>query len=56
MLLHANALTTELRPLRAFGTTIEDCEDWRLSGCCSSVVDHWLAAQAIGVRPFHFPS
>ena len=31
MLLHANALTTELRPLGAFSTTVEDCEDWGLS-------------------------
>ena len=24
---------------------VEDCENWRLSGCCSLVAEHWLHAQ-----------
>ena len=39
---------------------VEDCENWRLSGCCSLVAEHWLHAQCPGfdcwwLLAFHFP-
>ena len=39
---------------------VEDCENWRLSGCCSLVAEHWLHAQCPGFNcwwllAFHFP-
>ena len=40
---------------------IEDCGGWWLSGCRSSVVEHWLHKPGVlgsipgGCRPFHFP-
>ena len=51
--------------LRHFSTTcavyIEDCEGWWLSGCCSSVAEHWLHKPGVlgliagNCQPFHFP-
>ena len=41
---------------------IEDCEGWWLSGCHSSVVEHWLHKPGVlgstpnDCRSFHFPS
>ena len=40
---------------------IEDCEGWWLSGCRSSVAEHWLHKPGVlglipgDCRPFHFP-
>ena len=39
----------------------EDCEDWWLSSCCSSVAEHWLHKPDVldsipgNCCPFHFP-
>ena len=51
--------------LRHFSTTcavhIEDCEGWWLSGCRSSVAEHWLHKPGVlgsipgDCWPFHFP-
>ena len=51
--------------LRHFSPTcavhIEDCGGWWLSGCRSSVAEHWLHKPGVlgsipgGCRPFHFP-
>ena len=51
--------------LRHFSPTcavhIEDCEGWWLSGCRSSVAEHWLYKPGVlglipgDCRPFHFP-
>ena len=40
---------------------MKDCGGWWLSGCCSSVAEHWLHKPSIlglicsDCRPFHFP-
>ena len=37
-------------PVQYIHIAIEDCEDWWLSGCCSSVAEHWRLKPVLCLR------